>query len=92
MLEISGKQKDRGFGDDPLVSTAGTLQVLNNNNNANFDVVFKNLFPINLSTLQFDVTAGDSILERQHHSNIVPIKSEGQTHRHCYDKLETVCT
>tara|TARA_B100002019_G_C21244559_1_gene587591 strand:+ start:202 stop:747 length:546 start_codon:yes stop_codon:yes gene_type:complete len=52
-------EKNRGLADDPLVS-AGTLQVLNNNNNSNFDVVFKNLFPISLSTLQFDVTAGDN--------------------------------
>ena len=37
-----------------------TLQVLNNNNNANFDVVFKDLFPVNLSTLTFDVTQGDN--------------------------------
>ena len=32
----------------------GTLQVLNNNNLTNFDVVFKDLFPVSLSTLSFD--------------------------------------
>lgn len=37
-----------------------TLQVLNNNNLANFDVVFKDLFPISLSSLPFDVTGGDN--------------------------------
>lgn len=37
-----------------------TLQVLNNNNNANFDVVFKDLFPVGLSTLAFDVTGNDN--------------------------------
>jgi len=37
-----------------------TLQVLNNNNNANFDVVFKDLFPVSLSTLSFDVTGSDN--------------------------------
>jgi len=37
-----------------------TLQVLNNNNIANFDVVFKDLFPVDLSTLSFDVTGGDN--------------------------------
>ena len=37
-----------------------TLQVLNNNNNANFDVVFKDLFPIALSTLAFDVSRTDN--------------------------------
>ncbi|ARW57045.1 head-proximal tip of tail protein [Synechococcus phage S-B64] len=38
----------------------GTLQVLNNNNNVNFDVVFKSLWPTELSTLSFDVTGGDN--------------------------------
>jgi hypothetical protein len=37
----------------------GTLQVLNNNLNANFDVVYKDLFPTELSTLNFNVTADD---------------------------------
>jgi hypothetical protein len=44
---------------DPRFSDA-TLQVLNNNNNANFDVVFKDLFPTSLSTLSFDVTQTDN--------------------------------
>ena len=44
---------------DPRFSDA-TLQVLNNNNVANFDVVFKDLFPVDLSTLSFDVTGGDN--------------------------------
>ena len=38
----------------------GTLQVLNNNNLVNFDVVFKSMFPISLSTIDFDVTQGDN--------------------------------
>ena len=38
----------------------GTLQVLNNNNLANFDVVFKDLFPISLSTLSFDSSSDDN--------------------------------
>ena len=38
----------------------GTLQILNNNNNSNFDVVFKGLWPTELSTLSFDVTGGDN--------------------------------
>ena len=45
--------------EDPRFSDA-TLQVLNNNNIANFDVVFKDMFPIELSTLSFDVTSGDN--------------------------------
>ncbi len=44
---------------DPRFSDA-TLQVLNNNNVANFDVVFKDLFPSDLSTLSFDVTGSDN--------------------------------
>lgn len=38
----------------------GTLQILNNNNLANFDVVFKSLWPTSLSTLAFDVTGSDN--------------------------------
>ena len=38
----------------------GTLQILNNNNLANFDVVFKSLWPTSLSTLGFDVTGSDN--------------------------------
>ena len=49
----------RGTGNDPRFSDA-TLQVLNNNNLANFDVVFKSVFPINLSSLPFDVTGSDN--------------------------------
>ena len=37
-----------------------TLQVLNNNNLYNFDVVFKDLFPVDLSTIPFDVTGSDN--------------------------------
>lgn len=38
----------------------GTLQILNNNNIANFDVVFKSLWPTELTTLSFDVTGADN--------------------------------
>ena len=37
----------------------GTLQVLNSNLKANFNVIFEDLFPISLSTLQFDCTMSD---------------------------------
>lgn len=47
------KSQDSRFSD-------ATLQVLNNSNNANFDVVFKDLFPSDLSTLSFDVTGSDN--------------------------------
>jgi len=45
--------------EDPRFSDA-TLQILNNNNQANFDVVFKDMFPVSLSSLPFDVTGGDN--------------------------------
>ena len=45
--------------EDPRFSDA-TLQVLNNNNVANFDVVFKDMFPVSLTSLPFDVTGGDN--------------------------------
>ena len=45
--------------EDPRFSDA-TLQVLNNNNIANFDVVFKDMFPVSLTSLPFDVTGGDN--------------------------------
>ena len=53
------REKSRAREDNPLTSDA-TLQVLNNNNLHNFDVVFKDLFPISLSTLGFNVTMGDN--------------------------------
>jgi hypothetical protein len=37
----------------------GTLQVLTSNMNANFSVKFKDLFPYQLSSLEFDATASD---------------------------------
>ena len=45
--------------DDPRYSDA-TLQVLNNNNLANIDVLFKSLFTTNLSGIPFDVTGNDN--------------------------------
>ena len=33
---------------------------MNNNNIVNFDVLFKNLFPVSLSTVPFDVTGSDN--------------------------------
>jgi hypothetical protein len=41
------------------VYSDGTLQVLNSNFIANFQVFFKDLFPYNLSTLPFDATVSD---------------------------------
>ena len=45
--------------DDPRFSDA-TLQVLNNNNLANFDILFRSLYPTALSGLPFDVTGNDN--------------------------------
>ena len=46
-------------GTDQRYSDA-TLQVLNNNNIANFNVIFKNLFPVEISSIPFDVTSTDN--------------------------------
>jgi len=37
----------------------GTLQILTSAENPNFKIVFQNLFPYQLSTLNFDATAED---------------------------------
>jgi hypothetical protein len=42
-----------------IITTDATLQVLNNNLNPAFDIVFKDLFPISLGSLPFDVSVGD---------------------------------
>ena len=55
--EVYKGQFDEG---EELLYSDATLQVLNNNNIVNFDVVFKNLFPVNLSTISFDVTQNDN--------------------------------
>ena len=49
----------RSKTDDAKWSDA-TLLVLNNNNIANFDVVFQSLWPVSLSTVAFDVTGTDN--------------------------------
>ena len=48
------------IGSQDFKVSDGTLQVLNNNNITNFDVVFKDMFPTNLSTLDFNVTSTDN--------------------------------
>jgi|TARA_B100000927_G_scaffold263326_1_gene234739 hypothetical protein len=49
-----------GVNDKDAKTSDGTLQVLNNNNMSNFDVVFEDMFPISLSTLDFNVTNTDT--------------------------------
>ncbi|ABA47108.1 tail completion and sheath stabilizer [Synechococcus phage syn9] len=57
--QMDGRTDTQDYTDDPRYSDA-TLQVLNNNNQANFNVVFKDLFPIRLDTISFDVTGSDN--------------------------------
>ena len=56
---VTKYSKNMGKGTDTKTSDA-TLQILNNNNIVNFDVVFKDLFPVSLSTVNFDVTQDDN--------------------------------
>ncbi len=48
------------YDDNSKKYSDGTLQVLNNNNRLNFNVVFEEMFPVGLSTLNFDVTNSDN--------------------------------
>jgi len=57
--EVWSREKSKAREDNPFTSN-GTLQVLNNNNLHNFDVTFVDMFPSDLSTLQFDVTMADN--------------------------------
>lgn len=57
--DVWNRENRAHASDDPRYSDA-TLQVLNNNNLANFDVLFKSLFPTNLSGIPFDVTGNDN--------------------------------
>ena len=57
--EVWSRERSKGREDNPFTSN-GTLQVLNNNNLHNFDVTFVDMFPSDLSTLQFDVTMADN--------------------------------
>ena len=60
-LEKSGKaalpQRYKNFGDQ--VYSDGTLQILSSNMVAKFNVFFKDLFPVSLTTLTFDATDTD---------------------------------
>ena len=58
-IDDNSRDRSRSDRDRALVSD-GTLQVLNNNNQANFDVTFRDMFPVSLSTLAFDVTNSDN--------------------------------
>lgn len=57
---VDWKTQNRTVDSQEYRYSDATLQILNNNNNANFDVVFKSLWPTELSTLSFDVTGSDN--------------------------------
>ena len=60
---IDDKSRETRYNtDSPSLTfvSDGTLQVLNNNNVANFDVTFTDMFPVALSSLPFDVTQTDN--------------------------------
>ena len=59
-LETSGKLPKKDYvqeGHD--IYSDGTLQILSSNFNAKFNVMFKDLWPYSLSTLNFDATDTD---------------------------------
>ena len=58
-LEAEGLTQGRYVQDKQNIYSDGTLQVLNSNLVANFNVNFKDLFPYSLTTLTFDATDTD---------------------------------
>jgi len=63
-LQKTGMTGRSGTVNPPLekgmdIFSDATLQVLNSNFNPNFQVVFKDLWPYSLSTLEFDATSED---------------------------------
>ena len=58
-LEQQGLTQGRYVQDKQNIYSDGTLQVLNSNLVANFNVNFKDLFPYSLTTLTFDATDTD---------------------------------
>lgn len=58
-IQRKGKNMDMQTKTMLNVYSDGTLIVLNSNNNFNFKVKFRDLFPISLSTLTFDATMSD---------------------------------
>ena len=58
-LEKNASVRGNYVNDKQNVYSDGTLQVLTSSQIANFQVVFKDLFPYSLSTLSFDATDAD---------------------------------
>ena len=61
LAEIYNFQQDYDFKDSDLMNvySDATLFVMNSNQSANFKVMFKDMFPYDLSDLQFDATDSD---------------------------------
>ncbi len=55
----SNESFEQPYKSDMNLYSDGTLLVLNSNKNFNFNVVFRSMFPYQLSTLQFDATNQD---------------------------------
>jgi hypothetical protein len=51
---------EQPYKSDMNLYSDGTLLVLNSNQNFNFNVIFRSMFPYQLSTLQFDATNPDN--------------------------------
>jgi hypothetical protein len=58
-LQNSNKGVDNKQNKMNNIYSDGTLEVLNSNKNTNFKVVFKDMFPYSLSSLNFDATEED---------------------------------
>tara|TARA_Y100000748_G_scaffold243912_1_gene208166 strand:+ start:452 stop:1003 length:552 start_codon:yes stop_codon:yes gene_type:complete len=64
LKEIYGFQQEKSDLSQPIKSqlnlySDGTLTVLNSNNIPKFKLIFENLFPVSLTTLEFDATQTD---------------------------------
>jgi len=76
--KIEDRQKDRNIFSD------GTLIVQTNNLTSNFDIVFTDMFPTTLSTLEFDATVTDNNFMTAQVSfayTYYEIRPQGQTKR-----------
>jgi len=58
MIDATPENNIKGLGDD-LIFADGTLTILNSNFQPLYNVVFTNLKPVELSTLEFDGTLSD---------------------------------
>ena len=60
MEDIGPTQRQRGTTDPRYIEFSdATLQILNSNFQPNINIVFRDLFPISVSTLEFDASQRD---------------------------------